>query len=107
MGSNTGEWGAKNCVSGNGSFGSNVWNTHTTRLQYQDTVVSMDVVVSGNVAQLTAVKQNDLIKKTLNLDGAEFKYPPSFFMADFVDSDQTELFVWILNVHGLGLPKWF
>ena len=57
----------------------------------------VEVVVSGNFATIYVTKNAQASAKEINLNKEPFKFPPSFYMKDFVQSDKKSLVIWLSN----------
>lgn len=72
-------------------------NTEEWHYKNNSTQNYLSITVTNNIATIQEKNKNTTKTTTTPLNGIPFKYPPSFFMADFVASDQQKQFIWVVN----------
>jgi len=72
-------------------------NTNEWHYKNNTTQNSLSITVKNDIATIQQNHQNTTKTTTTPLNGTPFKYPPSFFMADFIASDQQKQFIWVAN----------
>ncbi len=72
-------------------------NTHRWTYKNNTTGDQLDITIENDTATIQQTKNNTTTKKTTPLNKTPFKFPPSFFMADFIQSKETTQFIWVAN----------
>ncbi len=74
-------------------------NNSTTRWTYQSKTSSdsVEVLIKDNIGTIYVTKNAVASSKSFNLNKEPFKYPPSFSMNDFINSDKKSLIIWVSN----------
>ena len=57
----------------------------------------VEVIISNNIGTIYVTKNAVATSKSFNLNNQPFKYPPSFYMSEFINSQEKTLFIWVSN----------
>lgn len=72
-------------------------NTEQWLYKNNDSNNEISIGIKDDLATIKQIKDGKTSTKTMPLNGTPFKYPPSFFMSDFIASDKQKLFFWVAN----------
>ena len=61
--------------------------------------------ITNNQAVFVANKNGETIEKSFDLGNDPMLFPPSFFMREFVSSDEKRQFIWLINQGELNVSK--